>query len=65
MSDRGLVITWGGIAAVVAIVMGCSTLMSIYAPPKPKETARQTCAYYETARGSAFCMEIARSGRDD
>lgn len=65
MSDRGLIVTWGGIVGTVAVVMICSTLMSIYSPPKPRESAKQTCATYEAARSTAFCLEIARSSRDD
>lgn len=65
MNERGLIITWGGIVGVVAIVMVCSTLMSIYSPPKPQQTAKQTCAIYETARNTPFCLEIAHSGSND
>jgi hypothetical protein len=65
MNERVAIITWSGIVGVVAIIMGCATLMSIYSPPKPRETARQTCATYESVRNTAFCVEIARNGHDD
>lgn len=64
MSERELMITWGGVVTATAIVMGCWTIMSLYSPLAPRATARETCATYETARNSNFCMEIARSGRD-
>lgn len=64
MSERELMITWTGIVTATAVVMGCYTIMSLYSPATPRLTVRETCATYEIARNSNFCIEIARSGRD-
>lgn len=42
---------------VCAMVVG-----NIYSPNSPPLTAAQMCAKYNDARGSAFCLEIAKSG---
>jgi hypothetical protein len=60
MTTKEIAIVWGSIVLIVAIIFGTVGFVKVYAP-NTQPDALTTCATYESARSSHFCVELARA----